>query len=29
MNAQRSYDGNVSAMAAVKGMLNHSIDIMK
>ena len=29
MNAQRSYDGNVSAMTAVKDMLNHSIDIMK
>jgi flagellar basal-body rod protein FlgC len=29
MNAQRSYDGNVSAMAAIKDMLNHSIDIMK
>jgi flagellar basal-body rod protein FlgC len=29
MNAQRSYDGNVSAMAAVKDMINHSIDIMK
>ncbi len=29
MNAQRSYEGNVSAMSAVKDMLNHSIDIMK
>jgi flagellar basal-body rod protein FlgC len=29
MNAQRSYEGNVSAMAAVKDMINHSIDIMK
>jgi flagellar basal-body rod protein FlgC len=29
MNAQRSYDGNVSAMTAVKDMINHSIDIMK
>jgi len=29
MNAQRSYDGNVSAMTAIKDMLNHSIDIMK
>jgi flagellar basal-body rod protein FlgC len=29
MNAQRSYEGNVSAMAAVKDMINHSIDILK
>lgn len=29
MNAQRSYDGNVSAMAAVKDMISHSIEIMK
>jgi flagellar basal-body rod protein FlgC len=29
LNAQRSYGGNVSAMAAVKDMINHSIDIMK
>jgi flagellar basal-body rod protein FlgC len=29
MNAQRSYEGNVSAMAAVKDMINHSIDIMR
>jgi flagellar basal-body rod protein FlgC len=29
MNAQRSYEGNISAMAAVKDMINHSIDIMK
>ncbi len=29
MNAQRSYEANVSAMAAVKDMINHSIDIMR
>jgi flagellar basal-body rod protein FlgC len=29
MNAQRSYEGNVSAMTAVKDMINHSIDIMR
>jgi len=29
LNAQRSYEGNISAMAAVKDMINHSIDIMK
>lgn len=29
MNAQRSYEGNVSAMSAVKDMINHSIDILK
>ena len=29
MNAQRSYEGNVSAMAAVKDMINHSIDLMR
>ncbi len=29
MNAQRSYEGNVSAMAAVKDMISHSIEIMK
>lgn len=29
MNAQRSYEGNVSAIAAVKDMINHSIDIMR
>jgi flagellar basal-body rod protein FlgC len=29
LNAQRSYEGNVSAMSAVKDMINHSIDIMK
>lgn len=28
LNAQRSYEGNVSAMAAVKDMINHSIEIM-
>ena len=29
MNAQRSYEGNVSAMAAVKDMINHSIDLLR
>jgi flagellar basal-body rod protein FlgC len=29
MNAQRSYEGNVSAMSAVKDMINHSIDILR
>ena len=29
MNAQRSYEGNVAAMSAVKDMINHSIEIMK
>lgn len=29
LNAQRSYEGNVSAMSAVKDMINRSIDIMK
>lgn len=29
MNAQRSYEGNVSAIAAVKDMINHSIDLLK
>lgn len=29
MNAQRSYEGNVSAMSAVKDMINHSIDLLK
>jgi len=29
MNAQRSYDGNVSAMTAVKDMISHSIDLMR
>jgi flagellar basal-body rod protein FlgC len=29
MNATRSYQGNVSAMQAVKDMLNRSIDLMR
>jgi flagellar basal-body rod protein FlgC len=29
MNAQRSYEGNVSAMAAVKDMITHSIDLLR
>ena len=29
LNAQRSYEGNISAISAVKDMINHSIDIMK
>ena len=29
MNASRSYQGNVSAMQAVKDMLNKSIDLMR
>jgi flagellar basal-body rod protein FlgC len=29
MNAQRSYEGNVAAMSAVKDMITHSIDLMK
>lgn len=29
MNAQRSYEGNVSAMSAVKDMINHSIDLLR
>jgi flagellar basal-body rod protein FlgC len=29
LNTQRSYEGNISAMSAVKDMINHSIDIMK
>jgi flagellar basal-body rod protein FlgC len=29
MNAQRSYEGNIAAMTAVKDMINHSIDIMR
>ncbi|HEX5431032.1 MAG TPA: flagellar basal body rod protein FlgC [Bryobacteraceae bacterium] len=28
LSAQRSYEGNVSAIAAVKDMINHSIEIM-
>jgi flagellar basal-body rod protein FlgC len=29
MNAQRSYEGNVSAMSAVKDMISHSIDLLR
>jgi flagellar basal-body rod protein FlgC len=29
MNAQRSYEGNVAAISAVKDMITHSIDIMR
>jgi flagellar basal-body rod protein FlgC len=29
MNSQRSYEGNVAAMTAVKDMITHSIDLMK
>ncbi|HEY4359488.1 MAG TPA: flagellar basal body rod protein FlgC [Bryobacteraceae bacterium] len=29
MNSQRSYEGNVAAMSAVKDMITHSIDLMK
>jgi flagellar basal-body rod protein FlgC len=29
MNAQRSYEGNIAAISAVKDMITHSIDIMK
>jgi flagellar basal-body rod protein FlgC len=29
MNAQRSYEGNVAAMSAVKDMITHSIDLMR
>jgi flagellar basal-body rod protein FlgC len=29
LNATRSYQGNVSAMQAVKDMLNRSIDLMR
>jgi flagellar basal-body rod protein FlgC len=29
LNASRSYEGNVSAMSAVKDMINRSIDIMR
>ena len=29
MNASRSYQANVSAMTAVKDMINHSLDLMK
>ena len=29
MNAQRSYEGNVSAMSAVKDMIQRSIDLLK
>jgi len=29
MNAQRSYEGNVAAMSAVKDMITHSIELMK
>jgi len=29
LNASRSYQANVSAISAVKDMINHSLDIMK
>jgi flagellar basal-body rod protein FlgC len=29
MNSQRSYEGNVAAMSAVKDMITHSIDLMR
>lgn len=29
LSAQRGYEGNVAAMAAVKDMIQHSIDLMK
>src|ERR1700746_3983270 len=29
MNAQRSYEGNIAAISAVKDMITHSIDIMR